>query len=367
LYYILEIIALYIHVTIQSGCDQEIISSIIQSLQSWNGTAASSELRECGGGLAHLNELSSIHYRLRDHVPADCVEKYKSNQQYTITRDKLENIIHLAPQRMAHKIAKLHGITRKHNINTVELRNCFKNHHCNNCDGYVSVLEPRSQNFNASKKLYQEATKEPLSPTTFPPEPPGKELCEQIITDFCQEFDAGNIVERGCAVCGQLTSSSQLSKLSAVSNHLELLEMSGVASKERKSIHDSRADITGPILASGCNEICHSCRRSLREGKVPRMALARNLWIGDIPSELKALTFIEKLMVSRVRHNTCYATVASGAKKLRCNIISFETNLPKVYSMLPPPMSDMDSYIAVLFSSPTEPTEQTLKRTPFLV
>jgi hypothetical protein len=367
LFYLPEIVSSYMPSIIHFQMKRDAICKVFPFLQCLGQTTSSSQLYERGGGLAQIKELSPKHYRLRDHIPADQADKFKGNGRYTITRDRLENIIHLAPHRVAQKIAKLHGITRKHNINVLELRSCFRNHECSNCNRYVSVLEPKSQKIKLSNVSHKSNIEEFQPLENFPPEPPSEKLCETIITDFCHEFDADNIVERGCAVCGQLTSTNQLSKLSAVSKHLDLLESSAIACKERRTINDPQADIPGPILATGCNEVCNTCRRSLREGKVPQLALARNLWVGDVPPELKTLTFIEKLMISRVRHNTCYATVASGAKKLRCNIISFETNLPKVYSMLPPPMSDMDSYIAVLFSSPTEPTEQLLKRTPFLV
>jgi hypothetical protein len=287
-------------------------------------------------------QLDPNHYRLKDHVSIDCVDKFKCKGKYTITRDNLSDIIHLAPHRIAQKIAKLHNITRKHNISLLELRGLFRNHKCVNCDRYISVIETKLQKINTLAIFKQSPPTDLEPPSNFPPEPPSETLCEEIMRDFCHEFDASSIIERGCAVCAQLTPINQLSKLKAISNHLKLLEVSGVASKERKTPKDLRMDIPGPVLAPGCDEVCHSCRQCLRQGNVPSMALAQNLWIGEVPDELKTLTFIEKLMVSRVRHNSCYATVASGVKKLRCNIISFETNLPKVYSMLPPPASDMD-------------------------
>ena len=38
----------------------------------------------------------------------------------------------------------------------------------------------------------------------------------------------------------------------------------------------------------------------MRHGKVPKFALARGLWLGEIPEELQQLSFAEKLLIGRV-------------------------------------------------------------------
>ena len=72
------------------------------------------------------------------------------------------------------------------------------------------------------------------------------------------------------------------------------------------------------------------------------MALANNLWLGKVPEELKNIRFVEKLLIARVRHTCSYVKVASGMRKMKANIIAFESPIPKIYNILPPPRDDMD-------------------------
>ncbi|KAK0435841.1 hypothetical protein EV421DRAFT_1892486 [Armillaria borealis] len=49
------------------------------------------------------------------------------------------------------------------------------------------------------------------------------------------------------------------------------------------------------------------------------------------------------------------------------HVISFESPIAKVYDILPPPREDLDEVLAILFTGPSKPTEEDLKRTPLLV
>ena len=76
-------------------------------------------------------------------------------------------------------------------------------------------------------------------------------------------------------------------------------------------------EYTGPVLDYACSHICDSCRMDVRRGKVPRLALANNLWLGKVPDELKNLRFVEKILIARVRHTCAYVKVASGMRKMK--------------------------------------------------
>ncbi|KAH6894770.1 hypothetical protein BKA70DRAFT_1117393, partial [Coprinopsis sp. MPI-PUGE-AT-0042] len=52
---------------------------------------------------------------------------------------------------------------------------------------------------------------------------------------------------------------------------------------------------------------------------------------------------------------------------MKANVISYEVPVPRVYHKLPPPREDLDEVLAILFTGPSPPTQETLKRTPFLV
>jgi hypothetical protein len=67
---------------------------------------------------------------------------------------------------------------------------------------------------------------------------------------------------------------------------------------------------------------------------MPPTALANGLWVGEVPKELSDLTFVERLLISRVRSNHCIVHVLKGGWKMRANAIMFPTPIPKVCNML---------------------------------
>ncbi|KAJ7853114.1 hypothetical protein B0H13DRAFT_1500221, partial [Mycena leptocephala] len=56
------------------------------------------------------------------------------------------------------------------------------------------------------------------------------------------------------------------------------------------------------------------------------------LWIGAVPWQLRGLSFAEKMLISKVRHNRCVVRVASGRGKMGANAIMFATPVVKVYN-----------------------------------
>ena len=54
-------------------------------------------------------------------------------------------------------------------------------------------------------------------------------------------------------------------------------------------------------------------------------------------------------------------------RKMKANVVAFESPIPKVYNVLPPPRDDLDDVLAILFTGPAKPTHKDLSRTPFLV
>jgi uncharacterized protein DUF6570/helitron helicase-like protein len=96
------------------------------------------------------------------------------------------------------------------------------------------------------------------------------------------------------------------------------------------------------------------------------MALANGLWVGNIPKELSDLTFVERLLVSRIRSNRCIVHVLKGGWKMRANAIMFPAPVPKLCNILPPPIEELDEVIAFMFTGVAQPTAEDMKRTPML-
>ncbi|KAF8877204.1 hypothetical protein BD779DRAFT_1448730 [Infundibulicybe gibba] len=201
----------------------------------------------------------------------------------------------------------------------------------------------------------------------FPPPPLTETLSRTIIKDFCQDLAPKRLEESGCAVCGQLTPTSELSRLKSIKGLLSILEAPGVTRIERQSSAEPIREFRGAVLDYRCNRVCDGCRRSLRKGQVPRLALARGLWLGNVPDELACLNFVEKILIARIRHNCCFVRVASGMRKMVSHVVAFESPIPKVYKALPPPLEDLDDVLAVLFTGPSRPTQEDFSRTPLLV
>ena len=65
----------------------------------------------------------------------------------------------------------------------------------------------------------------------FPPSPPSTKLQHTIISEFCKDTTSTKFTETGCAVCGQLTSMSDLKKLDDVNLNLDILIQPGVTQK----------------------------------------------------------------------------------------------------------------------------------------
>ena len=173
--------------------------------------------------------------------------------------------------------------------------------------------------------------------------------------------------EAGCAVCGELKPVGALSRLKGIKNLLSIIEAQGMTRMERKSMANPVKEYPGPVLDHSCSQVCDGCRGDIWRGKVPRLALANNLWIGKVPEVLKNLRYVEKILVARVRHTCAYVKVASGMRKMKANVVAFESPTPKIYTVLPPPRDDMDDVLAILFTGPSKPTPEDFAQTPFLV
>ena len=200
----------------------------------------------------------------------------------------------------------------------------------------------------------------------FPPSPPSNRLMHKIISGFCDDTHPSKFEEAGCAVCSQLIIMPNLIKLIDVKCSLDPLVRVGVTRLPRKSADDPIEEIQGPIIDTNCKHICRECISYLEKKVMPPTALANGLWVGEVPKELSNLTFVERLLVSRVRSNRCIVHVLKGGWKMRANAIMFPAPIPKVCNILPPPIEELDEVIAFMFTGVAQPTLEDTKRTPML-
>src|ERR1700719_2470678 len=99
------------------------------------------------------------------------------------------------------EMGTLHKIPVPYNITKKTMLAYFCDHHCAQCDLYVSVLAE-----NMPKKRVGSKKKENFDlPFEFPPDPPSNALLEAIIGGFCNDTAPHNFIEGSCAVCGRLS------------------------------------------------------------------------------------------------------------------------------------------------------------------
>jgi len=289
----------------------------------------------------------------------------------------------------AKELAALHNMYMPSKISLKNAQNLLQDHTCHMCSNFQAVFRPYKALSNANyQKTWYEKNKEKRSEynkhhhgtseyqeshkksscnhywskkdVKFPPSPPSADLCQKIISDFCADTSTEAFEEAGCAVCGKLTPISEMEELSEVEN-ISLLKVDGVTRKARSKSTDPVKELRGPILAPGCNKVCHICVESLEKGNIPTLALANGLWVGEIPDELQNLTYAEQLLIARVRHNRCIVQVSSGMFKMRANAISFSNPMPKIYNVLPPPIEELDEVLAFIYTGPCRPTKADFK------
>ena len=313
----------------------------------------------------------SARYKYVDHVGDVDLLQYPP-ELYVHVSLPLGRLLYLLPTGQAQKIARLHELKFAARADSAALSAMAEGHDCLQCTTHVSVFSKeasKAEVSNARLRKHRQMKQQIPAPSAedFPPSPLSSALRDTIITSACKKMSPDKFEEGGCAVCGELKPSHELSRLKSIKNQLQVLCAAGVTRVERKKNADPIREFTGPVLDYNCNRVCDSCRASLRKGKVPRLALANGLWLGNVPTELKSLRFVEKMLVARVRHTCAYVKVASGMRKMKANIVAFESPTPKVYDMLPPPREDMDDVLAILFTGPCKPTPEDFKRTPLLI
>lgn len=188
-----------------------------------------------------------------------------------------------------------------------------------------------------------------------------------------------NTYEGPCAVCARLTLRKELSDCAASDLPLSCLDRSGELVTRETRCHDQQSTraLEGHILYPGGVRtvgdsivlmICKECLGPLRRKQMPRHALANGRWLGECPPELQGLRYVEQLLIARNRHSFCVAQVSVGKQRyMTANAIIFGQPVARMYNVLPPPRKDIEECLAILFVGTAQPTNEDVRRTPFLV
>ncbi|KAF8646165.1 hypothetical protein AX16_007370 [Volvariella volvacea WC 439] len=296
-----------------------------------------------------------VHYV--DYVYSNKLAKYPTQQSYIYAQISLPVLATLVTRTVFTVITCLYDyLAIGTHVTKAHLPQAVADHDCPKCQEFVVIFK--------SDQVPSQLLSDNI---TYPPEPLSQDLVDNIITGFCQSMSPFNVEESGCVFCGKLYLNSDMQSLKSFIRLFDIFKVPKLLRKERHSSLDPIEYSSGPVLDSDCNKICPECRRSLLKGKVPKLALANNLWLGKVPKVLQDLTFVEKLLVSRIRSNSCIVRISSGFRKMISHVVTFEAPTARVYHKLPPPREDLDEVLAIYFTGPTKPTENDFKRTPLLV
>jgi hypothetical protein len=311
----------------------------------------SSRFNFYGGGKAlifssdELRTYASADLHGQQYQFQQCIKKDNKQSLHLNDGDALCNVPLniLAPKltlKAAKDLANLHDMYMPSKILLKDAQILLENHKCETCPDLLAIfkLYTVASNTERQKTWYQKNTEKraeynkdryttseyqelnkKLSQkyywskknVKFPPVPPSSELCQKIISDFCADTSPDVFEEAGCAVCGKLTPICEMEELSEAEN-ISLLKVDGVTRKARYESSDSVKELKGPILAPHCSRVCFLCIESLDKKKMPTLALANGLWIGEIPDELQGLTYAEQLLIARVHHNRCHQEIGAA-------------------------------------------------------
>ena len=319
--------------------------------------------------LTNIEHFKSSRVKFVDHLEISAaMKKYSNHSQYLISKIPINELFSNIKTEQLPLLAQQHELfipkmlTAK---NKIKIKNMFMQHREHCCDKFVTIFEANGPKAKSQKLSTNRAPEHNI----FPPNIPDATLRKKIINDFCEATNPSKFQEAGCAVCGALTVKTELFDLASLNIDLSVLNTAGtgLTRKERKNSSEPISELDGPTIDTSCHYICISCRDKVRHKKMSKFALARGLWLGEIPEELQQLSFAEKLLIGRVRHNRCVVRVAKGMHKMIANCVAFEHPMQKIYTILPPPIEEMDEVLAFIFTGPCQPTNDDFRRIPLLV
>ncbi len=282
-----------------------------------------------------------------------------------------------SPRRELVRIAAQHSVTVSRAARTPSgLLALLREHECNSKCSSACFVFRTAVTTVSSRRGAGDANAVPSA--AFPPSVLGVTERADIVREWCKATSGAVMHERACAVCARLTRLPYLSRIEIRSVDLAPLDRSGegVTRAERTSAADPVEELPGPVLFEEAVEdqdgvrfmhACRSCLSGLRRHELPRHALANGRWVGAVPAVLQNLTYVEQLMIARYRHSFCVAQVTLGQRYLAANVIVFGQPVARAYKFLPPPRSEIEEILAILFVGSVSPTEADFRRTPFLM
>ena len=118
--------------------------------------------------------------------------------------------------------------------------------------------------------------------------------------------------------------------------------------------------------------LCGACKSSLLKGKTPDLALANNMYLGDVPPELSGLSVVEEAMIARCRAKSWIVHLQETESTVGClpnsqrgmcgHIIVYPQEPERAMNILPPSIDDVVTPIYVIFVGSSMPSKEWLRK-----
>ena len=252
--------------------------------------------------------------------------------------------------------------------------------------------------------IREEAVPHSKKEISFDPNPLSTSQQINIVNKWSDLMSDGSISQDGCAVCGRLTNISELFRLNLTDKMAKLLTNPTAVPigwiSPASSLYHWTADEyhttwkqydhqilleaneeyqLNPVLDRSCYiwyeqyktwspQSCAVCLQQLTMGNIPSMALARNKFSGTIPPCLADLTFMERLIISQLRHNFFTIDLTSNKLKggthkyIRANAVVFCTPYHEITTdhLWPMKKENLDKIVVCTFLGSEKPTTSEL-------
>ena len=202
---------------------------------------------------------------------------------------------------------------------------------------------------------------------------PSEDALRERISSFIGRSNNNNMATAACAACAREVMESDTIKLA-------LNDIPNPQRLQPRTSHPAHVLTNDMLLeihafqTGGCC-LCIECANFLNKDETPPLALANNMWIGDIPWELKTLTLPERLLIAKYypvayiiklfpKFRNASAWPTEMQKGIRGNVSTYRLDHGQIAGLvggpeLPPPASLLSSIIGVTFVGPNnKPSKQ---------
>lgn len=205
---------------------------------------------------------------------------------------------------------------------------------------------------------------------------PSEETVHKCISNFIDKTGNEATSTAICAVCARELpiSETRRTRLEDIPNSYRL---------HPSESHSAHILLNNMLLYNAAvdihchTQICHDCGQALASDRLPKLALANGMWIGDVPLELSILTLPERLLIAKYfpaayivklfpkARGSHYWDQRTMNSALKGNVSTYRLDNTEISAMvddniMPPPAKILSATIGVTFVGPKNLPERTL-------